>query len=51
MLSPMALGIGYLIGPHGDGCLVPGRVLAYLLIVPVGPAGGPHGFDRGGGCL
>ena len=40
MLSPMALGIGYLIGPLATGVWFLGAVLAYLLIVPVGPAVG-----------
>lgn len=40
MISPMALGIGYLIGPLATGVWFLGAVLAYLLIVPVGPAVG-----------
>ena len=40
MLSPMALGIGYLIGPLATGVWFLGAILAYLLIVPVGPAVG-----------
>ena len=38
MISPMALGIGYLIGPLATGVWFFGAILAYLLIVPVGPA-------------
>lgn len=40
MLSPMALGIGYLIGPLATGVWFLGALLAYLLIIPVGPAVG-----------
>lgn len=38
MLSPMAVGIGYLIGPLATGVWFGGALLAYLLIIPLGPA-------------
>lgn len=38
MLSPMAVGIGYLIGPLATGVWFLGALLAYLLVIPLGPA-------------
>lgn len=37
-LSPMAAGIGYMIGPLYTGVWFLGSVLSYLLIIPLGPA-------------
>lgn len=37
-LSPMAVGIGYMIGPLFTGLWFLGSVLSYLLIIPLGPA-------------
>lgn len=37
MFSPMAVGIGYLIGPQATGVWFLGALLAYLLIIPLGP--------------
>ena len=51
MLSPMALGIGYLIGPLATGCLVPGRHSGLPADCSGRPGRWPPGFDRGGGCL
>ena len=38
MLSPMAVGIGYLIGPLATGVWFGGALLAYLFLIPLGPA-------------